>query len=130
MHYAIYNKGTGEIVTAVMCDDVQWPEKNVKIGQGIIFEPASPHLEMVKNEAIVPRPKLAQDTYSIQANGVDEVQFAIPLKTIIRYGGVVDVAEDTSFVFRTAIPRVYTLYLEPPFPYQLQQIEITAHASL
>jgi hypothetical protein len=130
MFYAIYNLGTGEIISAVECDDVQWPETYLKAGQGIVFAPARPSEQMVVNGDVVDRPRLAAYSYTIRADGVDEVAFAIPIGTIIRRRGAIDVAEDEQFVFRTALPKTYTLYIEPPFPYQLQKIEIIAHAGL
>lgn len=80
---------------------------------------------MLDGQKFVERPRLAEDTYQIAADGLDEVEIAAPEGTIVIWAGE-QFEADGSVSFATVHPGEHTVLLIPPFPHQRQTVRITA----
>ena len=127
--YVVYERSTGRIKTSGEASSIELALLQMQdpATEGIILnEEARDDMHYVVDGALALRPDLdCEDSYSIAADGVDEVAFSLPAGSSIRHEGVTHSGAD-SFAFTTDVPGLYVFEINPPFP--TIERKVTIHA--
>jgi hypothetical protein len=130
--FTIYRLSTGEIVRNGWCtsyrDVISQPISAEELCCDGFFDATEWY---VANHQALQRPKVFQggSSVSIAADGLDTLVIdQVPIGTRVSFSGAWHTVSDGSIVITSRVAGPYDLVLEPPFPFQRQQIRIDAHA--
>ena len=123
--FSIYRLATGEVISSGVCsmyrDVVAQP-----IGADLVCIDielnGSTHY--VLNARPAERPILLEKAEWMLPDDGLSVQFPVPDGTVVRYEGEASTVGDGAFEFEGDTPGEYQFIIEPPFPYQVQNLRI------
>ncbi|KRA44705.1 hypothetical protein [Devosia sp. Root635] len=135
MHgYSIYRISTGEIVPgrSGWCSEYRDVVAQPISEDEACFDQFLEGRELyIVGQTATPRPVLHASAEAVElvADGVDSFAIEpVPPGTRVSFRGEWHVIDDGLLIITIAVPGPYDLVLEPPFPFQHQNIRINAHA--
>lgn len=127
--HTIYDIATGKVRNTPL-GGRRFAELNCKVGEAIVEGQWNDIVWYFPGGERTARPKVFdRERVEIVADGIDLLAVHdVPAGTEITMDRVTDVVDDGVWEFVTAIPGRYVLDVEPPFPFQIQRVEIIANA--
>lgn len=126
---SLYTTVTGEIVAVAETADLEAPSGS----QSVYAGPSDPDLQYILAGVLTDRPTITTETaYTIAPDGTDSVSLSIPSGTIVTdlETGISQTAAsaDTLTITSTTVA-LFSVLIDPPFPYVTTTIRIAANAS-
>lgn len=126
---ALYTTATGEIVQVAETADLDAPSGSQSVYAGA----ADPDRQYILAGVLTDRPTVTTETaYTIAPDGTDSVSLSVPSGTVVTdlETGISQTAAsaDTLTITSTTVA-LFSVLIDPPFPYVTTTIRIAANAS-